>query len=553
MDIRPEYLPLSQLLERRLFRIPDYQRSYSWTSRQRTDLFEDIETVHASGPDANHFMATVVCLRRREQLLGTDNYHMLDVVDGQQRLTTVVLLFKAIQLALEESKSDEDASIAQDLRKLLIKGATGELLLLQTNHDASHYFSDFLRNGTSKSPDEADTIADRELLSAITECLEFVADWVDRGNPLRDLVTLLKNRLSFILFEISQERQVYTVFEVLNSRGIEVSWLDRLKTILMGAAFELEEGDSEQLIKDLHVIWRDIYATVGLRQGLSTEALRFAATLWGGQSHRPLGEQAAVDLLRESTGSAEDIRGVAGWLLEVTKACDAVLSNNRIDAVTRIVQARLLAVAINMMDIEESDRIDLLGCWERVSFRIYGMSGNDSRTGVGDYVRVARRCVEDDALVEEIRERILRIGALYPIDSAIACLRETNCYEGWQDELRYMLYRYEEHLAEREGNNFSNENWLKIWMNTASRSIEHIWAQSEAPEEVRHNLGNLMMLPPRLNSKLQDKPFRDKKAAYTQTGLLDARAVGRRRRWSKQAIRQREREILEWAAVEWAD
>jgi len=55
----------------------------------------------------------------------------------------------------------------------------------------------------------------------------------------------------------------------LNSRGLDVSWLDRLKSILMGTAFELKNANVEGLIKDLHTVWRDIYRVIGLRQGLS--------------------------------------------------------------------------------------------------------------------------------------------------------------------------------------------------------------------------------------------------------------------------------------------
>ena len=553
ITIQPKHLRLAQLLEGRLFHIPEYQRSYSWTSRQRSDLFGDIENVHAKGPKASHFMATVVCLRKDELELGTDIYHILDIVDGQQRLTTIIILFKAIQLTLKASDSNEDKRIARNIEELLVKTVGDDLLLLQTNHDASHYFADYIRKGTSKAPSDAKTIADRELLTAMQECREFVARWLDAGRNLFDLVTLLKNRLSLILYEISQEREVYTVFEVLNSRGIEVSWLDRLKSILMGAAFELKAGDSQQLVHDLHVIWRDIYATVGLRQGLSTEALRFAATLWQGDGNKPLGEQASVDFLRTRAGSAEDIRGVASWLLEVTKACDAVMSNSRINGVTLIQQARLLAVAIHLMDIKEDDRSDLLSCWERVTFRIYGMFNKDARTGVGEYVRLARLCVAEGTATEKVREGILGIGSKFPIDEAIQNLRETNCYDNWQDELRYMMYRYEEYLTEEKGNNFDNEHWIKIWMESASRSIEHILAQSSAPEDVRHNLGNLMMLPPRLNSKLRDKPFKDKRAAYKDTGLLDAQKVAAKTRWSNAIIRQREKTILEWASQEWAD
>ena len=49
-------------------------------------------------------MAAVVCLRRRKETLGTDEFHVLDVVDGQQRLTTLIVLLKAINLALDSKK-----------------------------------------------------------------------------------------------------------------------------------------------------------------------------------------------------------------------------------------------------------------------------------------------------------------------------------------------------------------------------------------------------------------------------------------------------------------
>ena len=532
MEIRPEHLRLTELLERRLFHIPEYQRSYSWSSRQRDDLFGDIDDVFKKGHNASHFMATIVCLRRDEKELGTSLFHVLDVVDGQQRLTTLIILLKAVQLVLSTSQSEEDRQISEDIEHLLVKRGDNSLLLLQTNHDSSHYFADFIRHGRSELPSTAITIADRELLSAIQECLQFVDDWQDEGRTHSDLVKLLKNKLSFVLYEISDEREVYTVFEVLNSRGIEVSWLDRLKSILMGAAFDLEDGDADQLVHDLHVIWRDIYSTIGLRQGLSTEALRFAATLLDTNGNKPLGEQASVDLLRQWTDTAEQIRDIADWLRRVTNACDSVLSDSRLDAVTRIAQARLLAVAIHLMENDEDDRDDLLCCWERVSFRIYGMFDKDARTGVGEYVRLSRLCIEEDATADAIRDGILEIGSWFPIGKAVDELRQRgNCYVRWQEKLRYMLYRYEEYLANEQGNQFRNEQWIKIWKDTAARSIEHVMPQSHAPDDVRHRLGNLIMLPPWLNSKPSGQTLQRE-----EEGVHPNRPAGRSERRGEPAL-----------------
>lgn len=91
---------------------------------------------------------------------------------------------------------------------------------------------------------------------------------------------------------------VYTVFEVLNSRGLPVAWLDRLKSSLMAKAFEAGGGD-QAYIKELHTIWSSIYRTIGMRQAMSSEALRFAATLKSSQRpNKVLGEEDAVETKR---------------------------------------------------------------------------------------------------------------------------------------------------------------------------------------------------------------------------------------------------------------
>lgn len=557
LDIHPQYLTLAKLLDGRLFIIPEYQRPYSWTSHQRKDLFEDIERVHSKGHNASHFMAAVVCLRAKKKRLGTDEFHQMDIVDGQQRLTTLIILLNAIKLALDPNRSAEK-KLQRELSELLVKGDGARLLLLQTNHDTSHHFATYLRSGTFDFSLAANTVADRELRSAIEECREFVASWQKRGRRLTSLAALLKNRLSFLLHEITDEKSVYTVFEVLNSRGLEVSWLDRLKSILMGAAFELKRADRKGVIKELHTVWRDIYNVVGLRHGLGTEALRFAATLCVESApSKPLGEQESVDVLRRNSETGIQILNVAKWLLEVTRACDKVSSDRRITAVSSISQARLLATALYLQKkLRSEERDQLLARWEKVSFRIYGMLDKDARTGVGDYVRLAWSVKNGSPSFQSIDAGIKAIGANYPISAAIDAMRNANCYEGWEDQLRYFMHRYEEFLAQKQGLNYQSEHWQKIWLQSPARSIEHIWPQSKAPIDVKHTLGNLVLLPPSLNARLQAISPKNKAESYTKTGLLIAGEVAemvKKKRWTKKAIKDREAALLKWAATEWAD
>ena len=165
MLIQPKYLSLSDLLEKRLFRIPEYQRAYSWGAKQRGDMLADIHALRDT-PDRRHFMATIVCLQKERRTIVTDEYSVIEVVDGQQRLTTLVIMLKAIEKALNRDLT-EQLRLAAEIGELLIKQDDVSLILLQTNHDQSEFFINYIRNGDAAAPSTATTIADREMLGAI--------------------------------------------------------------------------------------------------------------------------------------------------------------------------------------------------------------------------------------------------------------------------------------------------------------------------------------------------------------------------------------------------
>ena len=265
MQIQPVFQSIGMLLQGRLFRIPEYQRAYSWQEKQRDDLFRDIEKVAGSGNDSTHFMATIVGLRRNKKTIAADEYVGVEVVDGQQRLTTLIILLKALAKALRKS----DDKYAGEIDSLLVKGDDLSLLLLQTNHDFTHTFIDYLRYGTIPT-DKATTAADQNIAEAIAECEEFVRKWSSQGRTLIQLFATIKNRLSVIFHEIEDEALVYTVFEVLNSRGLDVTWFDKLKSLLMAIIFEYgDEGSKKETATELHSLWTDIYKTIGLHQSLN--------------------------------------------------------------------------------------------------------------------------------------------------------------------------------------------------------------------------------------------------------------------------------------------
>ena len=266
--------------------------------------------------------------------------------------------------------------------------------------------------------------------------------------------------------------------------------------------------------------------------------------------------------MKEFSTSASNAIGVSTWLLEVTKAIDRFHKYTEPSrrAVTKISQARLLALAILLRNFPCEEEREILDQWERTTFRIFGLCRKDARTGRGDYVRLAWKILNRKCPDRSILRRIERIGDSdkYNIDKAFT--QDPNCYERWQEELRYLLCRYEEYLAAQQGQTFNNQQWNRIWAASASDSIEHILPQSTGSQEPTdadfvHRLGNLLLLPPRLNSELSDKEPIDKACRYQQTGLLIAAEVAQtiqdKREWGAAQIEEREQKIQEWIKVVW--
>ena len=229
--------------------------------------------------------------------------------------------------------------------------------------------------------------------------------------------------------------------------------------------------------------------------------------------------------------------------------------------VTKIGHARLLAVAIILRDFPEEEERKLLNQWEKTSFRIFGLCRKDARTGVGDFVRLANEILNNlDFSSDDISERIRKIGADYTMDEIGDSLSYADCYTKWKEELRYVLCRYEEHLAEQRGQTFDNEQWNRIWQESAANSIEHILPQSKGSQYswqkgiFVHRLGNLLLLPPRLNSTLGGKDPQEKADDYRRTGLFIAAEVAdmiQEYGWDEPEIETWENQLLEWIFSEY--
>lgn len=570
MALRPEYLTFDKILSNRLFSIPSYQRAYSWKEKQRKELFNDILKLY-QGKDCNrhHFMATIVCLDKNEkQMVGTDELVRVDVVDGQQRLTTLIILLKALAKKLVE-KTDDEKEEAKKLQELLVK-KDERLILLQTNHDSAKLFTNYLITGKIPAENQIKTAAEKNLVNAFNECEKFINEhWCLLNNDdLLGLLILIRHRLDFIFYTLQDEGAVYTVFEVLNSRGLEVDWLDKCKSMLMGVAFEkFTENVAKEKIKTLHRCWSNIYATIGKRSVSGQEILSISATLRDVlPNSKLLSAEKALEFFRdEALKRPESVVDISHWIEEVTQKFVECSEEIRLKAITDISQARLLYISINLSNLLPEVKTQILSYWEKITFRIFGIYRKDSRTMVGDYVRLACKII-NGAGEEEILKDFIGISKKHPAVNIEFELANKDCYNNWTEEVRYFLYRYEEYLVGQKGGFLEKDIWNKIWVDSPSKTIEHIHPQKfgrdwegkigKNQEEVAdhvHRVGNLLLLPSSLNSKAATQAFAAKKVIYGENHLRMMDTVMREDQWTLKEIEKREKEMVEFALKTWGD
>jgi hypothetical protein len=586
---QPSYVTLSKLFADRLFVVPEYQRLYSWEKQQLDELFSDLRDLSSKAADEDHYMGGIVLhtLPDKTYTIGGKDYLQCDVVDGQQRLTTLIILLKCIQLELADllkrgvdSQHLSDIEVAEeDLMKTLIK-PKDQLLLLQLNNPTQHIFDRFIREGREPDTNDLKTLADRKLASAIRECKAFVNQWQKGfGIPAQSLIELLRlinNRLGFVVYETVDERTVHSIFESLNSRGRPVDPLDKTKTVIMRAVYQ--SGWPAHVIanqiQSLQKLWAQIYEEMGKKGLPGEQILRVAATLnFGPQKGKPLSTAKALKRINEqSSKNPSDGLYFSDLLLRCAVKLNQVYRAPERGKLSEILQARLLAVAIELAtDLRDDERKKLIDQLERVTFRIYGLFGKDARYQVGKYVGLAvdihnrgKSGTYKQITYKEIMEKLHELGKDYPIDAAVKNGLANKRQED-PEMCRYVLWEYEIYLAQKQGVVVPDEDVRRqIFHSTAEQSIEHIfprnvnaqgWVDKIPQNRSEHvdRIGNLLLLPVSLNKQAGDKPFADKKEVYKNSQVRMAKEVCEEDDWGLEQIEQREQRIMDFAKSRWDD
>lgn len=227
------------------FVIPIYQRTYSWGERECRQLWDDILRTGRNDLVPAHFVGSIVYVEKG--LYSVSSHSPLMVIDGQQRLTTVMLLVEALARDLGENEPLEGFS-AKKLRNyyLLNPLEDGEqrykLLLSQT--DKASLIA--LLTGVPKPKDYSIRVETN---------FEYFARWIAEAKD--ELPALCKGLAKLVIVDISLSRDQdnpQLIFESLNSTGRELSQADLIRNfILMGLEPKLQTKLYEQYWRPMEV------------------------------------------------------------------------------------------------------------------------------------------------------------------------------------------------------------------------------------------------------------------------------------------------------------
>lgn len=227
MIITPTSLTINQLFgsNNEQYIIPTYQRRYSWHERQVWDLIDDIGLIENAD---THLLGSIVCLAGHHKA----GLNKLELVDGQQRLTTITILLECIRQRLEEAEeTDESAEVARLLSAKPLGGKPVRKVALDSIDSAE--FDRLVKN------DHEQEFQNQQLQWAFRSVREWVAE--QTLEHVGSFLYRLKNQAIVIRLDVSEAKDAFKLFETINNRGLRLSPTDIIKNFLLGNAARFDD------------------------------------------------------------------------------------------------------------------------------------------------------------------------------------------------------------------------------------------------------------------------------------------------------------------------
>ena len=211
------------------FRIPVYQRPYAWELEQVGELLDDLVTAMHRDDDEPYFLGSIVLIKR-------DGEPLSQVVDGQQRLTTLMMLLCVLRELMEGDWGDSlDERVRQRADVATERSEVVRLRLRDLDHDFFHTYVQ-IRGGIRRL--RAETVnTNTDSQERIVENIRYLHGQIEKLPMDRrvDLAQFVIQRCYLVVVTTSSQSSAYRIFAVMNDRGLDLSPTDILKAEITGA------------------------------------------------------------------------------------------------------------------------------------------------------------------------------------------------------------------------------------------------------------------------------------------------------------------------------
>jgi uncharacterized protein with ParB-like and HNH nuclease domain/predicted transport protein len=539
------------------FVIPIYQRTYSWSEKECRQLWDDIVRTGRNDAVSAHFVGSIVYVEKG--LYSVSSPSPLQVIDGQQRLTTVTLLIEALARNLGESEPLEGFS-ARRLRNyyLLNPEETGEkhykLVLSQT--DKASLIA--LLDQHPKPKDHS---------IRVEANFEFFTERVVEVKG--ELPALCKGLAKLMIVDISLNRDQdnpQLIFESLNSTGRELSQADLIRNfILMGLELPLQTKLYEQYWRPMEVDFgQEGYAThfdSFMRHYLTVKTgeipnVREVYEAFKKHARSPKIAAAGVEAL------VADIRGFAGYYCAM-----ALGSESNVELKTAFQDIRELKVDVAypcLLELYHDHATQVLGKTELLQaarwvesyvFRraVCGIPTNSMNKTFATLARGLKK----DRYLESIQALFLLLPSYRRFPSNDEFQRELQAKDLYNFRSRSYWLRRLENLDRKE--RVAVDEYTIEHILPQNENLSPSWKSDLGPEWERiqktllHTLGNLTLTG--YNPELSDRPFiekRDMKGGFAESPLRMNQGLGKLDRWTEDAILARAATLATRAVGVWS-
>jgi len=533
-------LSLNQIFQGKYFVIPDYQRGYSWEKQHREDLLDDLAQIEAG--TFMHFTGTIVAALSENS---KDHY---EIVDGQQRLTTLVILISV----LHQKIGDHDGM----KNNFLYSGeeAGNTIYKLTLNRDLHDFYVEFIKYGKLKLAKET-TKSKRNLREAYQQ----FEKWANKKKTpeLKQYYNLITMQLGFIFYTPQNSREIGIMFEVINNRGKKLSELEKVKNYLVYLATKFDLKDLENTILNSWGTILSNLSSIGWHTNQNEDAFLKNCWIVFENPTKKISHH-VYDNLKKSYPSEkavenwEKLDDFVSFMVKASESIKDLYLNNESGVRLHISQhpniasilPAYLAIDIKLEDGEEKNKC--LSLLEKLNFRFY-VTGIAKRSDSGQsdmfwfahhfynkFGEITYTEDEEDEEDEVINAEWMLNKMTYFIEdyandtSFIRSLTldkdESGHYINWQG-LKYFLCCYEVELAEKKGRSFDIRQALSSRKTESKNDFyhrEHIWAikeytlrnDSKKLDINKRRLGNFVLLKEVLNIRVSQKPVMDKIGMY---------------------------------------